>query len=651
MVNQRIRVYRLTLLLVLVFVASVSRAGGRDYPGDGNHVRYFPHFARVPSTFYTTGAEFEALPIDLDDSHLFDIGIADFNADGALDIYTANHSARQSFLENDGTGGFPANEISAYGFDQSSDFPGLEDSLDSPLFSEPGLYIYWHDSIMIFRAYNWPDATEVTGSATFIPTVDVVANGGLDFELTYEPLPGDNQQTTVSFSVSGNGEMQITPLPRPSVGSPINFSFAPQTNPAQLFVGISKINPSGHEFLLHLKDRHGLAWADYNRDGLPDVYMSRGGNRGDSEIYPLELIIDQFYVSNNGSHEQVATDSLGFVKDGCATRQAAWTDFNGDDRIDLYLVCARADPNQLYRQNANGSFSNVAADYGLALHDDGDFVWLDADGDGDMDLFWAGTQAYLLLVNQGATFVREEVAIPDGRATKLTVGDYDGDGDGDIFAASSGQSWLFRNHNGALQTIAPQSLGLPTTALAANWVDYDNDGLLDLHVVPHGLFRQLPGSTFIETGVLKLESGAAEPVEARASWFDADGDGKRDLIVSTYLRETDQNGDTQSWWFTRYFRNQNSSDHRWLAVELEGAGTNREAIGASVAVEFDGRSVEQQIGWSEGARFSYGHYRLYFGLEDAVEVDRVTVTWPDGSTHSVDNVMTNQLLTIQFMEP
>lgn len=645
--NKHVKLLRLLLLLLMTFaVVSVSAFWRLQPDGDGA-VNYFPLVVRTPPSYFVTGGAFESRLLNLHDFHLFDLGIADINADSALDIYTVNHSARQSLLLNDGSGYFSENLMTDYGLDQALGFPGLEDSLNTPLFSDSGLYIYWHDSALVFKAYAFTAGGEISGSATFIPEIDVIADPAFDYELTSDPLPNGALQTTLDFTAFGEGEMHVTPLPKPSVGSPINVEMDPSTDLGQIFIGLSSTNPQEHNFLLHLKDRHGMAWADYNEDGKPDVYMSRGGNRGDSELYPQELIIDQFYESSADEFDAISTAALGFVKDGCAARQIAWTDVNGDDLLDLYIVCARGDPNQLYLQGADGFFSNVAVAYGLALRDDGDFVWLDADGDNDLDMFWAGTQEYRLYRNEGTSFSEESLATPNGRAAKLTVNDYDRDGFPDIFAASPGQSVLFHGVGTGFIPVAPHTVGLPPASLTANWVDYDNDGQLDLHTVPQGLFRQLSNGIFVATDLLSLVSGAASVDEARATWFDADGDGYRDFIATTHFVEVDDTGKDRSRWSSQYVHNLATAPNNWLSVDLVGPPSNQEAIGAAVMVETGSGNYTQQIGWSEGARYSLGHYRLYFGLGDVSTIEQVTVMWPSGDTYVMHDVPANNLLVIE----
>lgn len=609
---------------------------------------YLPLLTHGVNWHFETGQVFRSGVLNLEDFRLFDLGIADLDADGSLDVYTSNHSARQSFLLNDGNGNFASNGLSALKLDQASEFPGLEDASDAPSVDVPGLYIYWQNSTLIFRANHTADAGGMSGEATFFPEIQVTADSGFDFTTLKHTLPNGVEQTVLKFvTLANEGQMQVTPLPIPSVGSPIAFELDQGVDLSRVFIGHQKLNPKSYEFQLQLKDRHGLVWFDYNDDGRLDVYMSRGGNRGESDIYPVELTVDEFFINGATGFEPLSTTSLGFVKEGCPARQVGAADYNWDGRLDVYIVCARGEPNQLFMQGMDGTFGSAAVDAGLAFRDDGYFAWFDADNDGDTDHFWAGTGEYRLHVNQEGSFERRLLVNTDDRAVKLTLGDFDQNGYADIYAASKATSYLFRNDQGALIPVDPGTVGLPVSALTGQWVDYDNDGLLDLFTVPGGLFRQLPDRSFEATGLLQLVVEKADLREARASWFDANGDGYRDVIVSVRVDAEDGIGaESSRIWFSEYFLNDMAGTNNWLAVQLVGRPGNRESIGAAVQVTASGNTYSQQVGWAEGGQFSQGHYRLYFGLGAEDAAVSVKVTWPNGTIQEISQVTPNQILML-----
>jgi hypothetical protein len=195
-------------------------------------------------------------------------------------------------------------------------------------------------------------------------------------------------------------------------------------------------------------------------------------------------------------------------------------------------------------------------------------------------------------------------------------------------------------------------VGLPDSALTANWVDYDNDGLIDLHLMPGGLYRQESDRTFAATRL--LESKARGLMETRATWFDADNNGSRDLLLATRYEDSLSNKIynkitsqilTTLWKLDLYPNN--ASENRWLQIKLIGSPGNRPAIGAQVEVTTPNSSQLQAIGQFEGSQYSQGHYRLYFGLGRQEKVDLIKVFWTDGYVQELKNIPTNQLLTIK----
>jgi hypothetical protein len=321
----------------------------------------------------------------------------------------------------------------------------------------------------------------------------------------------------------------------------------------------------------------------------------------------------------------------------------------------------------LFQQTPEGNFVDIAAQIGLDLPAEGTFLWLDADLDGDMDLFWSATEGFSLYRNESGTFLpdRIDTAFPHGRGYKLCMADYDNDGDFDIFSAASRGNVLLVNTNGRLTAVNPSTVGLPQASKTANWVDYDNDGLMDLHLVPGGLYRQTQTATFLPTSMLQFtpdKLSIKHFESSRAAWFDADSNGTRDLLLANqyvmkktkwatlYAKLTaseEQFGKLGYFWKSRFFLNKNMHNH-WLQVQLVGPPTNRQAIGARVTVVTPEGEHTQQVGGAEGSHYSQGHYRLYFGLGANRKVLRVNVNWPNGQAIEMSDVTTDQLLHIHW---
>ena len=207
---------------------------------------------------------------------------------------------------------------------------------------------------------------------------------------------------------------------------------------------------------------------------------------------------------------------------------------------------------------------------------------------------------------------------------------------------------------GTFSHVMPASIGLPDSSITANWIDYDNDGLPDLHFLPQGLFRQHENHEFESTRL--LEFPAEQYIAAVANWYDIDNDGRLDLLMAlsenpafSHWWEFSKEPRHRITWVLKAHRNIGAVNH-WLQVKLVGQHGNRQAIGARVTVVTpDGRQV-QEVGSTDGAFFSQGHYRLYFGLGNHTIADALYIQWSDGTQQEFHDINGDRLLTIERSE-
>ena len=329
-------------------------------------------------------------------------------------------------------------------------------------------------------------------------------------------------------------------------------------------------------------------------------------------------------------------------------------------------------PKQLYRQDAKGMLRDVAGEIGLGLpeHQIAGFGWLDAEGDGDIDLLAFQDDGLFLYRNTDGRYSQEPILsrTPDpteriGRRLgedayydgKFTLADYDADGDVDAFSPSRRGNVLLVNDGGKFRSVDPVSVGLPAASIAAGWIDFDNDGRPDLHFVPQGVFRQLDHHNFKRTGLLELHAGQHDA--AIVNWFDRDNDGRRDLLLALHETpgfrrwwEFGKEPKRTSAWDVKSYRNTAPGGH-WLQVKVRGTPGNPQAIGARVTVTSDAGRQTQEVGMADGAYFSQGHYRLYFGLGATGIAQEVKVRWPDGRERTMSGVVADQLLVIEPGNP
>jgi hypothetical protein len=646
----------------------------------------------------------DPLPLDVI-PQIYDMGVADVDGDGFIDIYTTNHNYRQVLLRSDGKGGYE-DVVAAWALDQSRDLPGAEQSMAAPATDKPGLYVYWLGDTLNIVAHRIESLGPVAGSLRIFNLVEVVENSGFDVDdAVQRPEPDKVPETTLRFSAARSAHLVLFPDTR---GAPVAFRIDAAWARTGVFVGRmaiapkSAVVPSSLEqgngaantseaactgcvaFTFSLRDRHAMAWTDYDGDGRLDVFIDRGALGGTLRMFPEAIrdeLGDELLVTGGRERFVDRARELGIEKKDCSGRHARWVDFDHDGMLDLFVNCqdrgnvSGGYPKQLYRQGGDRRFTDVAPAAGLDLAERQlvDFAWFDADGDGRVDLFTHEDAGYFLYRNRGGTFERSDVGrgkfersdIPGLKGNtedywqfdgKLTVADFDADGDLDVFAASKKGNVLLVNDGGKFTSVDPVSIGLPGESVAALWVDYDNDGRPDLHTVPGGIYRQGSDRRFVATGLLALP--AMKYMGAIINWFDKDNDGDLDVVIALL-----ENWSHWRWW-ERPFKSANvkgkddrfdwkilsyrnhGADARALQLRLVGAPGNPQAIGARVTLTGPASRQVAEVGASEGSNHSQGHYRLHFGLGERQRVDAITVRWPDGKVKELRDVPAGGVLTI-----
>ena len=638
----------------------------------------------IAKLFYPAENLFLEYASPLKESHwIYDAGIVDANGDGLLDIYTTNHNWRQRLLLADGSGGY-RDVLSAWQLDQNREFPGIEISTVAPEIVEPGVYIYWHNRHLYIRTHRVDNTTPVGITLNALTELEITKNDGFNIdeeksEALSAPTITDH---TIKFSAKDNAIIELYPRSR---GVPLNFTLDDSIELTRVYLGNKLISPPSHAFSLPLQDRHAMAWSDFNDDGQLDIFITRGAIGGTLRIYPqniVDTVNDEFFVSKMGSspadpqYRNMIWRS-GFSKNGCSARHANWLDVNGDGLLDLFINCEDVGniegkyPNKLYIQNANTRFVEVAEQSGLSILDHNiiDYEWFDADNDGDTDLFAHQDNGFYLYRNTTGRFTPEfihrgkfaRIDHPDLKGAsgaywifdgKLSVADYDGDGDLDVFMSSKKGNALLNNNQGVFASLDPLTIGLPDISVSASWVDYDNDGLPDLHTVPGGIFRQQKDRIFEQTNLLVLPSD--KYMASIVNWYDINNDGTRDALIAL-----NENPTLHRWWelskkdtfkWTFITRQNMSTGNHWMQIQLLGGSGNREAIGSRVSLTTPSGQQIQEVGSGDGAFYSQGHYRLYFGLGKHSKADLVRIHWADGTIHELKNLAADAIHTIKRNE-
>ncbi|MBI4664396.1 MAG: VCBS repeat-containing protein, partial [Verrucomicrobia bacterium] len=383
-------------------------------------------------------------------------------------------------------------------------------------------------------------------------------------------------------------------------------------------------------------DHHSAAWADLDNDGDLDLFSA---NFDDD---PNDL----FRNNGNGSFERAGpgTEENDFAGFG----GASWADYDNDGLVDLFIANSRGRPHALYRNAGNGSLSKVTTgEIPGAGADSRGAAWSDYDQDGRMDLFVAtGDGKNFLFQNQGnGAFVNESRSVVEtGEAVGGVWGDYNNDGRPDLLVVSEVEAnTLFRNEgNGVFSPVSVEDIATnPIGSLGAVFGDYDNDGFLDLFVAGAGrnaLYRNTGDGSF--TWIADTQIVTVDGLSFQASWADYDNDGFLDLFVA--------NGGHLLDIPNALFRNNGNGNH-WVKFRLTGTKSNRAAIGAKIRVQarIGGKDLPQIREITGGDGYSNTQpLEAHFGLGDADRIDTVRIEWPSGKVQELRNVAANQILTI-----
>jgi hypothetical protein len=375
------------------------------------------------------------------------------------------------------------------------------------------------------------------------------------------------------------------------------------------------------------------AWGDYDNDGTIDAFVSN-------------LVANGGMLFHAGTLDMTAGVTSTVLKGtGCA-----WGDYDNDGRLDLVVSALFGQGNivtgnRLFHNDGDGTFTEVTEGPMVTTQDTHHHpTWADYDGDGDVDLFFATgpvgstdtDRMYRnLLEETGSATFTPITTVPiatDARdSQQLSWVDYDDDGDLDLYAVNytSLGNQLYRNDGGGAFTKI--TTGTIVTDTGANhgvvWGDFDLDGDQDAYVArdtgqSNRYYRNEGNGTFtrITSGphVNELRSNYG------AAAADYDGDGDLDLFVPTARSEGP----------SLLFRNDLANGNHWAAFRLRGTLANRSGLGAKVRVRaVIGGAPKWQMRELRTATCYGGHDALvaHFGLGGAATVDSVRVEWPGGT--------------------
>jgi hypothetical protein len=431
----------------------------------------------------------------------------------------------------------------------------------------------------------------------------------------------------------------------------------------------------------------GVAVGDFDNDGYDDLFVAGYGR---STLY---------HNNGNGTFTDV-TEAAGVAGSGWAT-SAAWVDYDNDGRLDLvvarymdwdfsdiycgerregYRSYCHPDifqpvPVLLYHNEGGGKFAEVSHKAGVDKPMKGLGVAIaDYDHDGWPDIFIANDSVPEALFHNKHDGTFEEVALPSGvaldggGATFAGMGvdfeDYNNDGWPDVIITDlANQRYsLYANNGDGTFDYATNSSGLGAiTLLHSGWgvrfADYDNDGWKDLfiaqaHVMdnievkePHLHYLEPPllvhnvgGKTFVDVSAGSGEIFGQRWAGRGLATGDLDNDGRIDVVVTS--------NDGPAW----VLRNETSSSNHWITLRLVGVKSNRDAIGAQVAITTDAGKQYAMVTTASSYQSS-SDPRLHFGLGAATLVKAMQIHWPSGIVQTLPEAKADQVLTIKEAAP
>ncbi len=368
----------------------------------------------------------------------------------------------------------------------------------------------------------------------------------------------------------------------------------------------------------------GCTFLDYDRDGFLDLLVTSyqtfdlektpaPGNGANCEWKGMPVFcgprglpfgkVTLYHNRGDGTFEDVSIKSGVRSVEGFYAFTAVAADFNGDGWIDVYIACDST-PSLLFRNNKDGTFSEIATETGLAFNEHG--------------------------FEQGGM--------------GIAAGDIDNDGRLDILKTNFAGDYPNVYHNigrGIFEDVVMKAR-LAVNPQYVGWgvglVDLDNDGWKDVFQVnghvypeldrrdgveryrnPRLVYRNLGKGIFEDVSTM-AGPGVQEKRSSRGAAFgDFDNDGDIDVLIMNM-------GEAPS-----LLRNDLSSSNRWIKIDLQGTRSNRSAIGAAVSIE-TAKSKQTDVVLSQSSYISHNDSRLHFGLGDETAVTKITVRWPNGET-------------------
>jgi hypothetical protein len=469
----------------------------------------------------------------------------------------------------------------------------------------------------LFTKVTTGPVVTTSGDSRSVNFVDVNDDGWDDLFISNGPADGDN-----NFLYMNNGDGTFTAV-------------------------------AGDDIVSTSDPYDGAAFADYDNDGDLDCIVVTWWNKKNHV----------FKNNGNGTFTEDVTIAPATVNTYSET--AAWGDYDLDGWVDLYVTNSDGDfKNLLYHNNQDGTFTKISTGIqSTESNTSRGTTWIDYDLDGDADLYVANelsepNDMYRNDGNGSFTKITTGPQVSDAKSTMTASwGDIDNDGDPDLFTGNSGnftsqKNQLFMNNgDGSFTEVTAGDVVTDSKCtFSSAFEDYDNDGDLDL-AVSNGFcngsilnFLYQNDGTGVFTRDMTSIADLSTPCSYGCAFGDVNNDGFPDLAFATC--DNDNSGSDPD---DIFYMNNGNGNH-WLKIKLEGSNVNSSAIGAKVKIRsiingnvvWQYREVTTQSGYC-----SQNSMNVHFGLGNAATADTLIIIFPGGKDTTITNLAPDQQLFVK----
>lgn len=420
-------------------------------------------------------------------------------------------------------------------------------------------------------------------------------------------------------------------------------------------------------------------FADYDNDGCSDLYLVKYG-----EQRSLEDIGENDSLLHNtckGTFTDVTKKSN--IVDSLHGNSASWADYDNDGFLDLYVanyglhipIGVTNEPNILYHNNGNGTFTNVTEELAVVglptCFTDNFFkshskangdkesyqpLWFDYNNDNKIDLFVTNDRGInVLYKNTGSGFqdVTSQAGLCIlGTGMGVTANDYDNNGWTDLYITNISYNYLYTNQKGKFSEHAYEvTQDVDAIGWGTHFFDYDNDNDIDIYATngtlevhkeidkrvtkQDSLFtndgKGIFSNVALQEGIINENSG-----RRAAAFGDYNNDGFLDILLGGSQKDNS---------ITSTIYKNKGNKNNWITIRLIGKQSNRDSIGAKIAVTAGGKKQTREVINSSSFRSQNSPWQT-FGLGQTNKIDSLEIQWPSGTKKILKNVAVNKIIDI-----